>query len=127
MLLIEDSRDAREMFRMMLEFAGHTVFEAEDGDRGLKLLEIEHPDVAIIDIGLPGIDGYQVAKCIREQPNGRGMLLLALTGYGFPSDYRRSAEAGFDHHLVKPVDLCELARLLGKLGERAATWTETQI
>jgi CheY-like chemotaxis protein len=126
-LLIEDSRDAREMFRMMLEFAGHTVFEAEDGDRGLKLLEIEHPDVAIIDIGLPGIDGYQVAKCIREQPNGRGMLLLALTGYGFPSDYRRSAEAGFDHHLVKPVDLCELARLLGKLGERAATWTETQI
>jgi PAS domain S-box-containing protein len=111
-LLIEDSRDAREMFRMMLEFAGHTVYEAENGDRGLELVATERPEVAIIDIGLPGLDGYQVAKRIREQPNGRTMLLLALTGYGFPSDYERSAESGFDYHLVKPVDPVELTRLL---------------
>jgi CheY-like chemotaxis protein len=113
-LLIEDSRDAREMFRMMLELAGHRVWEAEDGDRGLALLETEHPDVAIIDIGLPGLDGYTIAQRIRERPGGREMLLLALTGYGSPGDHKRSAEAGFDYHLVKPVDLTELARLLGE-------------
>jgi two-component system CheB/CheR fusion protein len=100
------------MFRMMLELAGHSVYEAADGVRGLTLVETEHPEVAIIDIGLPGLDGYEVARRIRERPNGRAMLLLALTGYGSPSDYERSAEAGFDHHLVKPVDPSELARLL---------------
>jgi signal transduction histidine kinase/ActR/RegA family two-component response regulator len=118
-LLIEDSRDARAMFRMMLELAGHMVYEAENGDRGLELLNTERPEVAIIDIGLPGLDGYQVAKRIRGQPNGRAMLLLALTGYGFPGDYERSAEAGFDHHLVKPVDPCELARLLDTRSARS--------
>ena len=111
-LLIEDNRDAREMLRLMLELAGHVVYDAADGVRGLELLEAEHPDVAIVDIGLPGLDGYQVARRIREHPNGRAMLLLALTGYGSPSDYQHSAEAGFDHHLVKPVDPDELARLL---------------
>jgi two-component system CheB/CheR fusion protein len=75
-------------------------------------MEAEHPNVAIIDIGLPGLDGYQIARRIREHPNGRAMLLLALTGYGFPSDYQQSADAGFDHHLVKPVDQDALARLL---------------
>ena len=86
MLLIEDSADAREMLRMMLELAGHVVYDAADGVRGLELLNAVRPDVAIIDIGLPRMDGYQVAKRIREQPHGRGMLLLALTGYGSPSD-----------------------------------------
>jgi PAS domain S-box-containing protein len=113
-LLIEDSRDAREMFRMMLELAGHVVYDAADGVLGLELLEAEHPNVAIIDIGLPGLDGYQVARRIREHPNGRAMLLLAVTGYGFPSDCQHSAEAGFDHHLVKPVDPDELERLLSE-------------
>jgi CheY-like chemotaxis protein len=113
-LLIEDSRDAREMFRMMLELAGHVVYDAADGVRGLELLEAEHPNVAIIDIGLPGLDGYQVARRIREHPHGRAMLLVALTGYGSPGDYQHSTEAGFDHHLVKPVDPDELVRLLGE-------------
>ena len=111
-LLIEDSRDAREMFRMLLEHAGHSVFEAENGYRGLELVDREHPDVAIIDIGLPGLDGYQVAQRIRAHPNGRAMVLLALTGYGSLRDHERSVEAGFDHHLVKPVDADELGRLL---------------
>lgn len=123
-LLIEDSRDAREMFRMMLELAGHHVFEAADGVHGLRLLETEHPEVAVIDIGLPGIDGYEVARRIRQRPNGRAMLLLALTGYGFPSDYERSTAAGFDHHLVKPVDPYELARLL--CGRRADAGAQAQ-
>lgn len=111
-LLIEDNRDAREMLRMLLELAGHVVYDAAEGVRGLELMEAEHPDVAIIDIGLPGLDGYQIARRIRAHPKGRGMLLLALTGYGFPSDRLRSAEAGFDHHLVKPVDTDELTHLL---------------
>jgi PAS domain S-box-containing protein len=111
-LLIEDDSDAREMFRLMLEIAGHVVYDAADGPSGLAILQAEQPDAAIIDIGLPRMDGYQVARCIRAHPHGRTMILLALTGYGRPSDHQRSAEAGFDHHLVKPVDLGTLARLL---------------
>jgi two-component system, sensor histidine kinase len=111
-LLIDDSPDAREMLRLMLELEGHVVFDAADGVVGLALLETEHPDVAIIDIGLPGLDGHQIARRIRERPSGNAVLLLALTGYGFADDYQRSAEAGFDHHLVKPVDVGALSRLL---------------
>jgi signal transduction histidine kinase/ActR/RegA family two-component response regulator len=111
-LLIEDDRDAREMIRLMLELAGHAVYNAPDGIRGLELMKAERPDVAIIDVGLPGLDGYQVARRIREHLNGRAMLLLALTGYGRPRDYQHSTEAGFDYHLVKPVDLDTLACLL---------------
>ena len=103
-LLIEDNKDAREMLRMMLELAGHVVYEAADGARGLELLNAERPDVGIIDIGLPRMDGYQVARRIRDLPHGRDMLLLALTGYGSPTDVKRAEEHGFDHHLVKPVD-----------------------
>ena len=120
-LLIEDSRDAREMFRMVLEQAGHRVFEAETGDRGLELLETVRPEVAIIDIGLPGLDGYEVARRIRDQLQGEAMLLLALTGYSLPSDRQRSTEAGFDYHLVKPVDPYDLARLLDENTARGAT------
>ena len=87
-LLIEDNTDAREMLRMMLELAGHAVYDAPDGVRGLELLSVVRPDVGIIDIGLPRMDGYQVAKRIREDPHGRGMLLLALTGYSSTRRYR---------------------------------------
>jgi len=121
-LLIEDSRDAREMFRMVLEGAGHSVYEAENGPRGLEVMDREHPDVAIIDIGLPGLDGYQVARRIRAHPRGQAMLLLALTGYGSERDHQRSAEAGFDYHLVKPVDTDILGRLLD---ERVVASAET--
>jgi two-component system, sensor histidine kinase len=116
-LLIEDSDDAREMLRMMLELAGHAVYDAADGARGLELLDVVRPDVAIIDIGLPRMDGYQVAKRIREEPHGRGMLLLALTGYSAPSDATLASQHGFDHHLVKPIDLDQLTRLLNEPAE----------
>lgn len=111
-LLIEDNSDAREMLRMMLELAGHAVYDAPDGARGLELLSVVRPDVGIIDIGLPRMDGYQVAKRIREDPHGRGMLLLALTGYSSTGDIQRSSTHGFDYHLVKPIDPDRLARLL---------------
>jgi len=113
-LLIEDSNDSREMLRMMLQLAGHVVYDAADGVRGLQLLNDVHPDVGIIDINLPTMDGYQVARRIREEPHGRGMLLLALTGYGSPGDGSCAPEHGFDFHLVKPVDPDQLARLLSE-------------
>jgi signal transduction histidine kinase/ActR/RegA family two-component response regulator len=113
-LVIEDSQDARDMLRMMLELAGHVVYDAPDGVRGLELLNAVRPDVGIIDIGLPEMDGYQVAQRIRAEPHGRGMLLLALTGDEYPDDSTRRLEPGFDFHLVKPVDSDRLARLLGE-------------
>jgi len=113
-LLIEDSGDAREMLRMMLQLAGHVVYDAADGASGLELLNVVRPDVGIIDISLPGMDGYQLARRIREEPCGRDMLLLAMTGYSAPGDADRSLEHGFDHHLVKPVDLDQIARLLSE-------------
>jgi signal transduction histidine kinase/ActR/RegA family two-component response regulator len=116
-LLIEDSADAREMLRMMLELAGHVVYDAPDGERGLELLNVMRPDVGIIDIGLPRMDGYQIARRIRDEPHGRDMLLVALTGYGAPDDVRRSEEHGFDHHLVKPIDPEQIARLIGGAAE----------
>jgi signal transduction histidine kinase/ActR/RegA family two-component response regulator len=113
-LLIEDSGDAREMLRMMLQLAGHVVYDAADGVRGLELLNVVRPDVGIIDISLPGMDGYQLARRIREEPFGRDMLLLAMTGYSGPGDADRSLEHGFDYHLVKPVDLDQIVRLLSE-------------
>jgi two-component system CheB/CheR fusion protein len=114
-MLIEDNANAREMLRLMLELAGHVVYDAADGVRGLELLRVVEPDVAIIDINLPGMDGYEVAKQIREQPLGQGMMLLALTGYDLPGDSTPSAARGFDFHCVKPIDPDQLVHLLGEV------------
>lgn len=103
-LLIEDNRDARETFRMMLELAGHQVLEAEEGRKGLELLKAELPDIAVIDVGLPGLDGYQIASSFRKEPASNQVMLVALTGYGTPEARERSRAAGFDHHLIKPID-----------------------
>lgn len=111
-LLIEDNRDARETFRMMLELAGHQVLEAEEGRAGLELLRSELPDIAVIDVGLPGMDGYEIAARFRQDPQSRKVMLVALTGYGTPEARERSRAAGFDHHLIKPIDPDVLRTLL---------------
>jgi two-component system, sensor histidine kinase len=103
-LIIEDNRDAREMFRIMLELSGHEVLEAEDGVSGLEMLKAARPDVAVVDVGLPGLNGYEVARRFREEPGSAGVMLVALTGYGTPEAKERSRQAGFDHHLIKPVN-----------------------
>jgi PAS domain S-box-containing protein len=113
-LLIEDNRDARETFRMMLELAGHEVLEAEEGQSGLELLKSSLPDVAVIDVGLPGLNGYEIASRFRREPQGNRVLLVALTGYGTPEARERSRAAGFDHHLIKPVDPEVLRDLMGR-------------
>jgi len=88
------------------------VFSAADGVRGLELLSTMKPDVGIIDINLPRMDGYQIARRIREEAHGRSMLLLAMTGNDAPDAAGHSSDHGFDYHLVKPVDPKELERLL---------------
>jgi len=115
-LLVDDNHDSREMYRAVLRAHGHDVCEAPDGERALALLqrvEVRPPDVAFIDIGLPGgMDGYELARRIRNLPGGREVRLVALTGYGFPEDRQQSRLAGFAKHLVKPVEPEALQREL---------------
>jgi PAS domain S-box-containing protein len=111
-LIIEDNRDAREMFKTMLALAGHDVVEAEEGVSGLEMLRKVRPDVAVIDVGLPGLNGYEIVRRFRAEPGGKAVLLVALTGYGTPEARERSRQAGFDHHLTKPVDPETLHKLV---------------
>jgi CheY-like chemotaxis protein len=101
-LVIEDNADSREMLRSVLELEGHEVVVAEDGGAGLEAARSVRPDVAVIDVGLPGLDGYEVGRRIRSDL-GLSARLIAVTGYGQAEDRRRSQDAGFDAHLVKPV------------------------
>ncbi|HJZ57456.1 MAG TPA: response regulator [Gemmataceae bacterium] len=94
------------------EADGHEVQLAHDGPGALEATAAFNPDVALVDIGLPGLNGYEVARRIRENPQLRGVVLVAQTGWGQDEDRRRSVEAGFDYHLVKPVDLEALRKIL---------------
>jgi CheY-like chemotaxis protein len=114
-LIVEDNTDARDALRVLLELDGHVVEAAGEGQEALELARAKNPDIALVDIGLPGIDGYEVARRLRELP-GPPSYLVALTGYSDPDDRRRAGEAGFDAHVVKPVDPDELTRLLARLG-----------
>ena len=113
-LIVEDNDDVREMLRMLLEQEGHEVFEAADGTDGVRAAARVKPDVALVDLGLPILDGYAVARFIRRQ-DYQPQRLVALTGYGQAADRQRALNAGFDEHLVKPVDPDRLAELLHQL------------
>ncbi|HYX65254.1 MAG TPA: ATP-binding protein [Burkholderiales bacterium] len=119
-LIVEDNLDARETLQRLLEHEGHRVRVAADAAAALAALREALPEVALIDIGLPGMDGYELAQRIRTQTDSRRtVLLVAVTGYGLPEDRRRSAASGFDGHLIKPLDLEALRALLGaRLSER---------
>jgi PAS domain S-box-containing protein len=119
LLLVEDNPDIGETLRDLLQLLGHEVQLAGDGLRGVQLALASRPEVALVDIGLPGIDGYEVARRLRATEAGRQILLVALTGYGRPEDRDRSIAAGFDAHLVKPVDPDELNALLLARGSEA--------
>jgi signal transduction histidine kinase/CheY-like chemotaxis protein len=114
-LLIEDDDDTRTMLHAALEFGGHEVREARDGTSGLALAAEAPPDVAVIDIGLPDIDGLEVARRLRSAQGKRRLSLVALTGFGGPEDQRRALDAGFDVHLTKPVTHERLKRVIGEL------------
>jgi PAS domain S-box-containing protein len=111
-LIVEDNDDARESLKLLLESLGHQVIEAGDGQRGLTLAVRYQPEVVLIDLGLPGLDGYELARVLRSTPEGKNAALIAVTGYGQQGDRRRSREMGFDAHLVKPVSQRLLSSLI---------------
>ena len=117
-LIIDDNRDAAALLQSLLETKRHSVHLATDGPSGLDAALSLLPDVALIDIGLPGIDGYQVAASLRASATARNMCLVAITGYGRPEDRARALESGFNHYIVKPLRVEELDRVLSAAASR---------
>jgi signal transduction histidine kinase/CheY-like chemotaxis protein len=120
-LIIEDNRDFREGLRLLLESWGHRVQEASSGAEGLKMFFNARPEILLVDLGLPGVDGYAVARGVRSAPGSDAIFMVAITGYGADNDRRQSKEAGFDAHLTKPVSPQQLAEVL-----RMSEMTEEQ-
>jgi signal transduction histidine kinase/ActR/RegA family two-component response regulator len=112
-VLIEDNEDAREALATVLRLFGHEVFVGGTAEEALELARTEAPDTFVLDIGLPGTDGYSLAKALRATSEGQNATLIALTGYGMEKDRDRAREAGFSHHLTKPLDVDTLIKLLG--------------
>ena len=114
-LVVDDLPAACFVLGKLLETLGHTVRTAKDGETALQFVRAERPDVIFSDIGMPNMDGYQLAQQLRQEPELKSVVLVALTGYGEEGDKQRALAAGFDHHLVKPVSLSSLHELLEKL------------
>jgi signal transduction histidine kinase/ActR/RegA family two-component response regulator len=114
-LLVEDNPDSAESMKMLLELAGHSVRVVQDGEVALAAARAEPPEIMLIDVGLPGMDGYELVRQLRHIPALDGSLLIALTGYGRDEDKQQALAAGFDHHLTKPVDMASLHALIGRL------------
>jgi two-component system CheB/CheR fusion protein len=115
-LVVDDNLDAAESLATLLKISGHDTRMAHDGAQAVEQAEAFKPDVVFLDIGMPTIDGHETARRIRREPWGRDMVLVALTGWGQTEDRRRSKEAGFDHHLVKPADPQVVEKLISSLG-----------
>jgi CheY-like chemotaxis protein len=113
-LVVEDNVYAAKSFATLLRLDGHDVQVAHEGPEALRMAETFRPDVILLDIGLPGIDGYEVAQRLRANPEFKETQFIAMTGYGQPEDRRRSREAGIDHHLVKPVKIDFVRALLAR-------------
>jgi CheY-like chemotaxis protein len=120
LLVIDDNKDAADSLALLLRLQGHEVRVAHAGVEGLKIAMAYRPDMVFLDIGMPGMDGYEVARRLRQHPDLKKVVLAALTGWGQPEDRRRSAEAGFDHHLVKPPEPKIVESLLAELKMREA-------
>jgi CheY-like chemotaxis protein len=111
-LIVDDSVDGAESLAMLLEFGGHQTWQAHDGLEAIEMAERVRPDVVLLDIGLPRMNGYEVCRRIRQEPWGRDLVMVALTGWGQEEDRRQSLDAGFNAHMVKPVDHDELLEFL---------------
>lgn len=114
-LIVDDNKDGVDGLRMLLEVSGNDIRTAYDGHQALEIAEQFRPDIVLLDIGLPDVDGYEVCRRIRRAPWGGDVVLVALTGWAQEDDRRRSREAGFDHHLVKPVDAGALLGVVSSL------------
>ena len=117
-LVADDDADGREAMSCFLESEGHSVIAAGDGTSAVSAALEHRPDVAILDIGMPGLDGYQVAERLREAAGEPPVVLIALSGLGQDEDIRRAADAGFDRHFTKPVDIPALMKLLSEVAGR---------
>jgi signal transduction histidine kinase len=115
LLVVDDNQDAASSLALLLSLKGHTVALAHDGPSALEAARTGRPQVVILDIALPGMDGYEVARRLRAEEATRDAVLVAMTGYGQEDDHRRSRQAGFNHHLVKPVDFAELQQLFAEV------------
>jgi two-component system CheB/CheR fusion protein len=114
-LVVDDNHDAGETLARLMELFGHEVTMLEDGAAALAQAEQVRPDVVLLDIGMPGMSGYEVAQRLRELPGADRVCIIAMTGYGSADDRQRSRDSGIDHHLVKPVDFAALQELLAGL------------
>jgi two-component system CheB/CheR fusion protein len=119
-LVVDDNLDAQQGLTLLLELEGHQVITASDGAQGLELAAAHRPDLALLDIGMPIMDGYELARRIRSHDWGRSMRLVALSGWGQPEDVARAREAGFDSHLMKPVTFEVIAEMMNTLGDDGA-------
>ena len=119
-LVVDDNRDAAESIGMLLGHLGADVRVAEDGTQALAAFEVHRPQVVFLDIGMPGMDGYELAGRMRAMPPEPPVTLVALTGWGQDDDRKRVLSAGFDHHLVKPAQMAALQSLLESIQVRAA-------
>ena len=111
-LVVDDNVSSAETLALLISLSGHTTQVAHSGMAALEAVEAKHPDVVLLDIGLPEMDGFEVARRIRQIDPNRQIMLVAVTGYGQEEDRRKSLEAGFNHHLVKPLDLDQLESIL---------------
>ena len=119
-LIVDDNIDSAQSLAMLLGMSGYDTHTAHDGVEAVRCAEQLLPDAMLLDIGLPRQNGYEVCRCIREQPWGKRMVLIALTGWGQDNDRRQAEQAGFDSHIVKPVDFEGLLRMLESLLARPA-------
>jgi PAS domain S-box-containing protein len=120
LLVVDDNVDAAETIAQLLRLAGYEASCVYDGPAALAAVESKRPDIVVVDIGLPGMDGYEVARQLRARPGSRGMPLIAVTGYGQENDRQRSIQAGFDEHFTKPVDPEALESFIARLAVRSA-------
>jgi len=114
-LVVDDNQDAAQMLSLLLTMLGKEVKTANDGIEALQVAAEFLPEVILLDLGMPRMDGYEAARCIRKEAWGKDMVLIALTGWGEEDDKRRTIEAGFDHHLVKPVEPSILEKIFSDL------------
>lgn len=115
MLVVDDNRDSAESLALLLKLTGHETHTALDGEAAIKAAAESQPDVVLLDIGMPRLNGYDACRRIRQEPWGRDMILIAQTGWGQDDDRRRTEEAGFDGHVVKPVDPDDLIKMVARL------------
>jgi CheY-like chemotaxis protein len=120
LVLVDDNADAADSLSQLLSVQGYRTAVEYDARSALRRARVERPDAMLVDIGLPDIDGYHLAEQLRAMPETRDTVLVAITGYGQARDRERAIEAGFAHHLVKPVDMTALVRILESVGAAAA-------